>query len=194
MNKTLLYVIIAVVVIGGVGFFLMNQPVSTNTDQATPQSLKELLASQNPQQCAFDQSTEGAAATGKVFVSNGKMRGDFTSLVNNQGVESHMIVRDNTAYVWSSLANQGFKMSTENMMNGTTTSVDMNQRFDYTCSGWTEDSTAFTLPTTITFSDMSAMMDQMMVSSSATVNQCGLCDKIPDAAAKAQCRTSLNCK
>ncbi len=194
MNKTLLYVIIAVVVIGGVGFFLMNQPVSTNTDQATPQSLKELLASQNPQQCAFVQSTEGAAATGKVFVSNGKMRGDFTSLVNNQGVESHMIVRDNTAYVWSSLANQGFKMSTENMMNGTTTSVDMNQRFDYTCSGWTEDSTAFTLPTTITFSDMSAMMDQMMVSSSATVNQCGLCDKIPDAAAKAQCRTSLNCK
>ena len=211
MNKTLLYAIAGVVVVlGAIGLYMTGGPVgnmATQNGQET--SLKELLASQNPQKCIFNHETDISDSSGEVVVSGGKMRGDFNSLAAGQTVKTHMIVDSGTAYVWTDTMAQGFKMSVDAMNTSSTDTnqnLDINQRLNYSCTPWTPDASVFTLPTGITFTDMTALMNSAMPQETASGSaaggagtgslqaQCGMCDTITDASAKAQCRTALQCK
>jgi hypothetical protein len=113
-------------------------------------------------QCAVDASNQFAESQGIVFVSGGKIRGDFTSRVSvqgfNQSVESHMIQRDGAVYVWTSLTSQGFKTDAEaGSPDGTTKpqgqGMDLNQEYTYDCAPWSKDDSVFALPAGVVFAE-----------------------------------------
>ncbi|MEK7094352.1 MAG: hypothetical protein AAB903_03375 [Patescibacteria group bacterium] len=208
MNKNIILSIVGVVVVlGAIGLYMQGGVVGNMTGQET--SLKELLASQNPQKCTFDHKADISDSSGEVYVANGKMRGNFNSVAAGKVVKSSMIVMNNTAYVWTDEMAQGFKMSLDAMTSASAEqnqSVDINQKLNYSCGGWSEDASVFALPSDITFSDMSALLNQAMpkgttkgtisgtVEPGSLQSQCGMCDTITDPSSKSQCRTALQCK
>lgn len=212
-NNSLWYGIVAValVAVAVVGWMLMGGDLSSLGD-STPQTqnttLTNLMTMSGSHKCTFDTSTQDSQSSGTVYVSGGQMRGDFTSTTAGETVESHMIIMDNTNYMWSDAMPQGIKMSLESMTTASDSApqgaVDPNAAVDYSCSMWVADASVFTLPTNITFQDMSAMMQGGIpgagagASGSAQVGassaQCAACETISDPDTKAQCKAALSCK
>ena len=128
--------------------------------EAQSGTLRELLSMKQDITCTFN-SDVGGDTSGVVYISDGKMRGDFVSQSSvNAQVESHMILQDSMAYVWS--GSQGAKMDISKLQADTSGqaggSVDLDAKVDYTCEDWKKDETKFTLPGTVTFIDIGAMM------------------------------------
>jgi DNA-binding transcriptional regulator of glucitol operon len=139
---------------------------TSNAPQTQTTTLRSLIAANTPQMCTFSKTTAQMQSQGTVYVGNGMMRGDFTTYVAGQTTESHMIVKDNTSYMWTSVSPQGFKMSFDQVATQSDTNpnptLDPSAPTDYSCSSWSYESTQFELPTTVTFRDMSAMMPPSM--------------------------------
>jgi len=183
MNKTVLWVLIGVIVLGGILYLATgkkssapattsntNVESSANTSanatpaansSAAPQSLKDLLAFGGSQKCTFSDS----GSSGTFYVSGGKARGDFSSTVAGKTEMTHMIMDGQISYVWVDGQKQGFKMSASDMASAQSSApaaapkaVDANKKMDYSCSPWAADSTMFALPAGVQFMDMSAMM------------------------------------
>lgn len=221
MNKNIVIAltVIVLLLIGG-GVFLMNrQSSSPASDQSTlsPQSpqntttatqttsLKNLMASKGSQQCTFNDTEMGSSGT--MYISGNKMRGDFSSTIDNRTTTSHMISEGENAYVWMDDQKSGFKVSLKSMegLNAKVNTnapqaVDINKQMDYQCSTWTVDASLFAAPTDVQFQDMSAMVENtgttMEADSAATMPNkqeiCAACDQAP-AEAQAQCKAALNC-
>ncbi|HYV33671.1 MAG TPA: hypothetical protein VE973_02390, partial [Candidatus Limnocylindria bacterium] len=136
-----------------------------------------------------------------------KMRGDFSSTVNGKAMATHMINDGQTVYTWTDGQAMGMKMSTSAMASPTPAkemeqqqqSVNPDAKYNYNCSPKSADDSMFQVPSNITFSDMSAMMQNagMSASSSASssasikAQQCAACDSAGDN--KAACLSALKC-
>lgn len=229
MNKNILLIVGAIAVLGIVGYMLMGSSPEGGTVESgannapgTPpaqgmRSLKDLLAVGSAQKCTFTQSAETGGSSGVVYTAGGRMRGDFTSNAAGQTMESHMIVKDDTSYMWGAGMEQGIKMSFASIEDAQanapqgTRSVDVNQKLDYDCGGWSADGRMFELPGDIEFMDMSSMMEGMMNKAmpqgipsegmmpnapNGTLDmkamQCKACDSAPPEA-QAECRAALGC-
>lgn len=176
MNKTVTWVVIAILIIGG-AYLLFGRNNKLADDQKTgtsattttstgdstaqtagePQSLKDLLALGTSQKCSFTDESN----SGNFYVSGGKARGDFTTTVDNKPTQGHMIMENQTAHMWMDGQSQGFKMSTavtEQTPAAAQTSqaVDTNKKMDYSCQPWAADSSMFSLPSGIEFMDLSS--------------------------------------
>jgi hypothetical protein len=175
-----------------------NQTESNVTPEAkgsTPQSLAELLMG-TAQECRF--STE--AATGTVHVANKKMRADIVT-TGKEASTTHMITDGTTSYFWVEGTGTGYKMSfdlteaTDTQKTQQPQAVDINQKYDYSCSSWTADATTFELPANITFTDMSKLTiptTKAKTSGETTKEQCDACDAAPESY-RAQCKQALGC-
>lgn len=167
----------------------------------TQMSLKELWASANSQKCTFADAESNTSGT--VFVSQGKMRGDFSTRSQNQTLNSHMIVDQNTSYVWTEGSTQGMKISIDKITSTAESTqsgqVDINKKTNYHCESWNPDPAVFVLPSEIIFNDFGNLLPQVKASGSATggaginlKSACDACDKL-SGAAKEQCRSALSC-
>ncbi len=138
------------------------QPTTQSDTSSQPQTLKNLIAYKGSQKCTFTSSTSNSSSSGTVYVSNGQMRGDFVSHAQGGTYESHMIVKDNTSYVWGTGMPGGFKMSFDAMSSSgqgnNSGAVDPNAPVNYSCSAWSADASLFVLPAGIQFNDLGAMM------------------------------------
>jgi hypothetical protein len=128
-------------------------------------SLRSLLAMTKDTMCTYSGTSAGTTVSGTMYLSGGMMRGDFVTTSQSSGsVDSHMIKNGDTMFVWS--GNQGAKMDMkmldQNADANQKGSVDLNQDVDYTCKDWTKDASKFVIPTTVTFVDIAAMMNQQM--------------------------------
>ena len=126
----------------------------------TQMSLKDLLAQGGSQKCAFSSVTDSFESSGTVYVADGQMRGDFTSVTGGQPVMSHMVVTDNTSYVWTDNYQQGMMMSFDAMTAGQESgqsAVDPNALADYSCEPWEADAGIFVLPDGIYFLDIDSI-------------------------------------
>jgi len=112
-------------------------------------------------------------------------------------------------YLWMEGETKGYKMSLDVLTKMSDSvqqqyksqTVDMKKQVDYACNPWKIDSSKFVVPTNITFTDYTSMMQELKggasASPSTTVIQgnqaaCSQCDQLPSSA-KAQCRTALHC-
>jgi len=149
--------------------------------------------------CEFSDNTSGSS--GKVYVSAGKMRGDFATVVNGEVAASHMYSDGKTMYIWMDGSEMGFKSSIE--VTGTPipeptgsqtqTKMDIDEEVDYNCQPWTADDSMFKLPANIEFKDLSAMM-ALPTGAMMPVedDKCSACNSL-SGDAKAQCLTALGC-
>ena len=185
MNKNLIYAIVGVVVVLGAVAFILHGSSSaptagtpdtsaTNTGAvpapttaapgtASSMTLQSLLSLGSAQKCTFTDATSATASSeGTVYVSSGKFRGDFTSVVAGKNIMSHMIVSANDAYVWTDLTPGGFKMALATIEKqqapGANQGFDPNKKVNYSCSPWTVDAKVFALPTGIQFSNMTNIL------------------------------------
>jgi hypothetical protein len=124
-------------------------------------SLRSLLALGKNTMCTFTSVVENSSSSGTVYIAaDGSMSGDFTSQTTAGTVNSHMIMKGGTSYVWSGA--QGAKMNVSATQNATASntnqSVDLDAQVDYDCKNWTRDDSKFTVPTNVNFIDIEAMM------------------------------------
>lgn len=169
MNKVIWWIIGIVIILGLIWYVATKKPTptddtnnvsSSSQDAGGQRSLVELLALGTAQKCTFNQSVDGSNNEGRFYLSNGKMRGDFSSMANGQTMTAHMISDGQDMYTWLDGLNMGFKMSMDSTQapvpgaaaNG---SVDVNQKLDYDCVPWTAEAAQFTLPAGVQFNDMS---------------------------------------
>ncbi len=165
-NKALVYgvALVAIVILGLGAWMVVGKGGTKDADTAQTQNttLKNLIAMGGSNKCTFASSVQNSQSEGTVYITNGQMRGDFSSVAAGKTTLSHMIVKDNVSYVWSDAAPQGFKMSFDAMATQSDAnpqaSVDPNAKVEYTCSSWVSDASLFALPTNITFQDMSALI------------------------------------
>lgn len=168
---------------------------SANQNQQT--SLKDLWRSGVSQKCTF----ADGSVTGTTYVSDGQMKGDFSTSVNGKSTTSHMIVQGDSSYVWMDGQTQGFKVSIENISQqigaSSSGSIDLNREFNVECQSEAVESSQFILPQNVQFQDMGSINQNMTkATNSGTIDlkatQCGACDKLPGGA-KDQCKKALSC-
>lgn len=219
MNKKTLPVIIGVVLlllVGGWYFYtkggLLTQKKTVsnsdtpNNDQQVESStnLKDLLTKGVSQTCTY--SSDGGS--GKIYVAGGVMRGDFETKVDTKMMKSHVIVKDNTSYVWTDDSKTGFKMAFDpnsvdtSVKNDTPTqnqAADLSANYDYKCSVWIKDASQFAPPTDVTFSSFEIPTTSGQTAPGASgaagsdnSSQCSYCNAL-SGDDKTQCLTALKC-
>ena len=186
---------------GSVGLGDKNATENTTTgNQDEKKSLQDLLSLNVSQQCTF--SDPDSKSSGRIYISNKKMRSDYSVTTDNGAINSHSLLEGDTVYLWMDGQTQGYKMAiskedqqnTTNDTNGPQGSMDVNRKLDYKCSVWVADSLLFTKPDGITFQDLNAVLDQSKKTLEETKStQCQACDNLPAGSAQDQCRTSLGC-
>jgi len=118
--------------------------------------------------CEVDHSSAVDISSGSVYVSGTDVRGDFTSKTASGVVESSMLKKGDTVYVWGGGMPQGVKMQATMMESSTGAptgtsgqAVDMKQEYGWNCTATTPDASKFTLPKGIEFMDLAQMMQGM---------------------------------
>ncbi len=152
--------------------------VSASTTVSSNGSLRSLLARGENSICTFNQTNGSSSARGTIYISGNMMRGDFVGSFNGGvAMTSHMLRNGNEVYVWSGA--QGAQMNWGGMMAASNSTkvksnVDLDQKVNYSCSSWTPDSTKFTLPTDVHFTNISNMMkDGLKATGTASVTASG---------------------
>lgn len=166
----ILYALIGLVVVGAGVWFVMNQqPASDTASNASGSSemvssetqdfkgsMQELMGRGGSWKCDVSVTTEDITSTGTTYVAQDMVRADFVSEIPQVGkMESHMLMRDKTAYTWTSMMSKGFKFPISRNEGepevSAEVSAQLNQDYDYHCVAWPTDESKFALPSGITF-------------------------------------------
>lgn len=159
--------VIAVLAIGGAAYVTTRQDVNVNNETdddsrsgvSAQRSAKDLLALGRDMRCTFSQTASGLNNSGVIYVSGGKMRGDFRTQTSVTGeVKSHMITDDQTMHMWSDIMPQGIKIEVSKRADTDveTGAPDFDQELDYLCEDWRPTPETFTLPSNVVFAEFGA--------------------------------------
>jgi len=136
--------------------------------------------------------------TGTIYVgSSRKFAGDFNMKgTNNSNVVAHMVSDGTYVYMWSAAMPMGIKMSllaARNAANNTQTnqSVNLNQTVNMQCNPWTVDESKFTVPSNVSFTDMSNLTKPAQSTTVAPQTGASPCDQIPAGPAKTACLNAM---
>ena len=182
MIKTFTWIIMAVVLVG-VGYYVFNsdsvvkdevakvedgensnEEEVVNEPSGKKMSFGQFVKQGGSYKCTVNQYISGDynnMTQGTTYVSDGMVRGDYSSKVENLTVDSTVIVRDGYTYSWTSMApSMGFKVKVVEGEGNTSTATsgtynwNADQIGDYDCDPWTVDMSKFTIPTNITFQEI----------------------------------------
>lgn len=169
MNTNTLLGLLALIVVvgGGVWFFsqkdageqgMMDENEMMNDGTS---SFAELLHRTGSWKCTVSVEIEESPSEGTVYVSDGKVRADFTSRPKTMGgteVKTHMVQTDGYVYTWSDLLPQGMKMmlpkDSTATADTTTGVVGTDSDVDYSCAPWVGDNAQFTPPASVSFMEL----------------------------------------
>lgn len=215
-------VILLLLIVGGAGYFYLNkgktegsptEEMQESNGQQLQESqsggvttLKNLLMSGNSQTCTYSSNSNNITVNGTVYISGGKVRGDFTSEANGQTSTGHNIYDGKTTYVWTDGATTGYMMdvnpstqeSTSTSGDQTQESANMEQPFDYKCQPWTPNETYFKAPPDVKFASFAVptttaeTLGGQISTTPSTSDLCASCDALTGDQ-KTQCLTALKC-
>jgi hypothetical protein len=203
MNKNLIFIVIALIVAGGIGYKLMSKPSpvtqpavvsSVSSKNHLKSSLKQLMAMGKSASCELSADLDQGILSGKINISGQKMMGDF-KMNDSDGkmIDSHMINDGESTYVWSSAAPQGTKIKNDavasSKSSGEQNNLDQDKEVDMDCSDWTPAPGSFNPPSDVDFIDMSSMMKGIIKEKSeeSVGTEKSICDAVTDPQAKAIC-------
>lgn len=211
------HIIGAIVIVVGGGIFAYTQldndtnpgtgsttNTTTNTTTNQNRSFLQLAASSEPTKCEFTIDEENSNQTWIVYAADGKVRGDYTGTMADSGsIEGHIITDSEYQYNWATQdgTTTGTKLRLSVVQNSsatanvnTTTTLDREQEYDMVCEGWTANPAVFVPPTDVTFTDLSATLEQSTtLTDMAKQAACEACNQQADASTIEQCRTALGC-
>lgn len=178
-TKIILSVIVAVVALGGAYFFAtqnktsnkdVQNEITTNTKtpdvpevSAKKMSFAEFMNQKGSYKCTVNQNIDDTQTQGVTYINDGMVRGEFNTKVQGFNIDTTFILRDGFTYTWTSMApTMGFKMKVvenvegdKNAASSGTYSFDAKQIGEYDCQPSPVDSSKFTLPSNIKFTDFS---------------------------------------
>lgn len=215
-NKNLVLGLIVglLIIVFGIGAYFLSQNKASNSSlkntSKTPETtstksaestLKELIASKVPVKCSYSTDAGTAKITGTVYVSGGKVKGDFTTMAGKTAISGHMVTDEKYVYTWTDGTNQGYKFAidtntqTKEAAESNTQKPDFNQKFNYSCSPWIPDSKMMELPKNVTFTTFTMPGSQSMPTGSSINNQsaCQACSGLPAGESRTMCLKQLNC-
>lgn len=140
-----------------------NQGETSVPQQGKKMAFSEFLKQGGTYKCTVHQSVNGVDSVGTTYISGKNVRGEYANKVEGVSMTAYVLVRDGYSYTWTSMApTMGFKVkntepTAQNTAQGKSGSYSFNaeQIGDYDCQAWTEDSTLFTLPEGVTFTELS---------------------------------------
>ncbi len=209
MQKKVIFMAVAITLVAaGCGKKQPPAPVNplqgnakTNT-QASGQlmTLNDLLAAGKSQKCTVSYVVNNTQNQGTVYIDGSNVRMDTTYQLNGAEKNFSVISNGQYAYLWTSDSTLGFKApvqktSTSSQPFGASKlrqDLDPNHPYQYDCSGWTADSSEFTPPSSINFSDMGKLQSQTPVAPGSNAQACAACNYA--GSGKAKCLADLGCK
>ena len=173
MSKNLISVLILGVVLVG-GYFIIKNGKRPDTapavynelnngEQALDDTGKKIAFSEflktntSSFKCDVKQTMSYFENSGTIYMDGTKVRGDFSTIAEGKTMNTSLIVKDGTSYMWSNgengLPEIGFKaqVTSENNLNAWQESIG-----DYDCNLWEVDEAMFAVPTNITFQEVGA--------------------------------------
>ena len=167
--------VVVVVLLAAVGWYVMgsgspkpeaaatagnttNQPSPITSTQKQTGTIATLLGLGQSLKCDVTITDPKAPGTGTIYVSQGKMRGEFNVSSQGKALQAYMINDTQNIYTWTSLMPQGAKMpvSSATPSKGPSQGYNPQTPVDYSCASWTEDAAAFTPPSNIQFMQLGA--------------------------------------
>ena len=172
MNKTLLTVLVAGVVLVSGYFYFGGENSETIQDMTSEEitqqpsgkkmAFAQFLKDGGAYKCTVNQYVGDTESKGTVYVNQGLIRGMFETEAQGAKIKTDLLVRDGYTYTWSSAAPMGFKapvVSSDADPSATsgasgTYSWNAEQIGDYDCVAWNADTATFAIPTGIQFMEM----------------------------------------
>lgn len=181
------------------------QPPSSSAPQSMKGTLQSLLGSSSSQQCTFSDTSNNTKVNGTMYIANGKMKGDITTVTEKKTTTMHMVVESPTMYMWSDDSTQGMKFMMPSSTPGASPAVEtnktapnLNQTYTYSCSNWNEDDSVFVRPEKVSFMELGGTSPSTMPTTTKKTttgtDQCAVCNNIPAGEGRTACLTQLNCK
>lgn len=123
-------------------------------------SFVEFMKQGGSYKCSVVQTVATMTSNGTVYIHDNKIRANFTTSIQNNTIETNMIVKEGYSYSWTNMSKGvGTKVKIAPKSNpGSDAAVSAtytwngSQVGDYNCEEWVADDTMFSLPTTVTFS------------------------------------------
>ena len=204
-------VVILLLLLGAGGYLMLNKntasspktTATTNTKQTekqpTTKSLIDLVRMGQNLRCSFKAEVTNGSTEGTVYVSGQNIRADFNITTSGKIMKTSMIKNGDTNYLWGDNLPSGIKMtlSLDQISQNEQTSryFNANQKTDYNCTPWNVDSSLFTVPTNIKFTDMTSLLAPKTTGAAVqTQTKTGAfdpCSQITNETAKAACENAL---
>ncbi len=163
-------------------------------------SIGDLLKAGKNVTCTFTRTDEAGEMEGRVYVAGTKMRGEFVMTNATFGTMTMHVLRDGDyGYSWGFPSEtQGTKVKLDSEGKPVQVSAKdepgIDDPMEYRCSSWRADASKFILPSTVTFQDISAQVEQMQkVMQDKKSAQCGACDQVPEGSGRDQCKQAMGC-
>lgn len=213
-NKTLVIVaaVVILLLLGGAAYLTLSKSSTnqketaktvtptTSANSANNTTLAGLLALGQNLRCSFNfNGTSGTSTQGTFYLSGGNLRGDFV-VKNTDGKETQMsmIRNGDESYTWGPSLPMGIKMKISLDKLAANEQINqfanVNQKTNYNCMPWKVDSSLFTPPSNVKFTDVGSMMPRATTTTEGTTKTqtASPCDQIADATAKASCVKALS--
>ncbi len=164
----------------------------------TRASAEQLMRSGKSLKCSVSSTENGGAQEGSIYISAGKMRGDFeVSDPNGETSDAHMLQDGEWVYTWGGPdgGTQGTKMHVDASAGaGASDRFDTAEEVNMDCMEWQPDAARFEVPAGVGFMDMTGMMagpGQMPGDFAARQGQA--CDQAADGPDRDMCRQMMGC-
>jgi hypothetical protein len=148
-KNTKIIVSIAVIVILILGGYFLWQVFYAG--EAVTGTLSDLAHRTGPSVCTLSYDDDNVTSSGTVYVSDGRLRGDFNFYIKPTGqrVESHFVREKDVLYTWNPENKTGTMSasSSPDVSGGT----NPNQPYTYRCTDMDVPETEFSLPTDVSF-------------------------------------------
>jgi len=204
-------VVVLILLLGAGGYLMLNKntsrlPKTTATttpkkteNQTTTKSLIDLVRMGQNLRCSFKTEVTNGSTEGTVYVSGQNIRADFNITTSGKTMQTSMIKSGDTSYIWGDSLPSGIKMtlSLDQISQNEQTSryFNANQKTNYTCAPWNVDSSLFTVPTNVKFTDMTSLLAPKetgtAVQTQTKTDASDPCSQITNETAKSACENAL---
>lgn len=161
-------IIIVVLVLLVGGFFLLGGKGGDNGDGDQPGTLADLMARGGDWKCTWSLVTDESTGSGTVYVSGNKFASTITTSTGEGNMTAQAISDGQFMYTWGDAMPTGVKMKLDGTQvpdvssTGDVSGVEqLAGEYAYDCDPWSADASMFMPPANITFTDFSAMMQQI---------------------------------
>jgi hypothetical protein len=185
--------VVLVLIVGGYFAFKGDKQVDTlniyngNGTEVKNESGKKMAFSQfikNPNgsyKCEVKQAMSDMENSGTVYISDGNIAGDYTTIAEGRTMKTWFIMRDGYSYMWGDMMQgSGFKVKIPQVDTTTNTNANTSGTYswnaeqigDYNCEEWKVTEATFKVPTNITFKDLSEISAGTNPTASVSASMC----------------------